>query len=207
MKKSDIKAYMINSLKASVAITIAMAMDKELRDTVSDKVINLALDKNKEIYKAPIVHPVAFMVRIAVRNTAEAIEMHTIYDLDECTSKQVRLTLEACLNIAAKGTKQSVADVLNITNDDGSVPTICNRIMLAYAHSVDAEDSPVRIILEKAMAYFQNIGESSAPSESDLEGLFANKRYVMEGGKLSLVTPFTANDVSPFDDNYQGPDY
>lgn len=207
MNKLAIKSYLTNSLKASIAISVSMIVDEDFRNAVSDKIIRLSIDKNKETYKAQVVSPVAFMTRLSVRNLADTVEMLTIYDLDECTSKSVRDTLGACLNIVALGTQQSVADVLNITKDDGSLPTICDRILLAFARYTEEEDSPVSVLLDKTLEYFKNIAVASIPSEVDTANLFNTTRYGIEDGKVILKQKFTDADVSPFDENYKGPDF
>lgn len=63
------------------------------------------------------------------------------------------------------------------------------------------------MFLGKVIEYFQNISEASMPSEVDTANLFNNTRYGIEGGKVILKQKFTDADVSPFDENYKGPDF
>ena len=50
------KQYLVSSVRASVALAASLATNEELQKEFSDYLINLTLEKNKELYKVQLYH-------------------------------------------------------------------------------------------------------------------------------------------------------
>lgn len=197
------KQHIVSSVRASVALAAAIVTNEELQKEFSDYLINLTLEKNKELYKGPIVSPVGFIVRTVARNIADVVELATIYDLEECSSPIQQQTLIGAINLTSTATGLSFNEILNIRYDDElqTLPTINNRIMLALDRSVDNSDSVVKQTIQAFMAKVSPIAEATDASEELQEALLAkSSRYKCgHSGQVILLTDFTSEEVSPFD--------
>lgn len=197
------KQYLVSSVRASVALAAAIVTNEQLQKEFSDHLINLTLEKNKELYKGPIVSPVGFIVRTVARNIADVVELATIYDLEECSSPLQQQTLIGAINLTSTVTGLSFNEILNIRYNDElqSLPTINNRIMLALDRSIDNSDSVVKQAIRAFMEKVTPIAEATDASEELQEALLAkSSRYKCgHSGQVILLTDFTSEEVSPFD--------
>lgn len=197
------KQYLVSSVRASVALAAAIMTNEELQKEFSDYLINLTLEKNKELYKGPIVSPVGFIVRTVARNIADVVELATIYDLEECSSPLQQQTLIGAINLTSTATGLSFNEILNIRYNDElqSLPTINNRIMLALDRSIDKSDSVVKQTIQAFMAKVSPIAEATDASEELQEALTSKSSRYKYGhsGVVLLLTDFTPEEVSPFD--------
>lgn len=197
------KQHIVSSVRASVALAAAIVTNEELQKEFSDYLINLTLEKNKELYKGPIVSPVGFIVRTVARNIADVVELATIYDLEECSSPIQQQTLIGAINLTSTATGLSFNEILNIRYDNEmkTLPTINNRIMLALDRSIDNSDSVVKQTIQAFMAKVSPIAEATDASEELQEALLAkSSRYKCgHSGQVILLTDFTSEEVSPFD--------
>ena len=204
--KSAIKSFISLSIRSTVALGVTFATDKEFRKSVSDKMINATLAANKEIYKTQIVNPHLFAIRLSVRNLANAVEMYTIYDLDEVTDPLIRTQLEMTLNLTSQATGLSIAEILNIKDEEGYTPILCTRIQMAFANQFEQEDSAVNKLFKACGEYYANIIKAGAPSEDQLENL-TNPRYEFSHTGLRLKHDYTDAEVSSFDDKCTYPEF
>lgn len=204
--KSAIKSFISLSIRSTVALGVTFATDKEFRKSVSDKMINATLAANKEIYKTQIVNPHLFAIRLSVRNLANAVEMYTIYDLDEVTDPLIRTQLEMTLNLTSQATGLSIAEILNIKDEEGYTPILCTRIQMAFANQFEQEDSAVNKLFKACGEYYANIMKAGAPSEDQLENL-TNPRYEFSHTGLRLKHDYTDAEVSSFDDKCTYPEF
>lgn len=197
------KQYLVSSVRASVALAAAIVTNEQLQKEFSDCVINLTLEKNKELYKGPIISPVGFIARTVARNIADVVELATIYDLEECSSPIQQQTLIGAINLTSTATGLSFNEILNIRYNDElqSLPTINNRILLALDRSIDKSDSVVKQTIQAFMAKVSHIAEATDASEEIQESLTAkSSRYKYDhNGVVLLLTDFTSEEVSPFD--------
>lgn len=203
--KPAIKSFISRSIRATVALGVTFATDEDFRKSVSDKVINATLDANKEIYKTQIVNPRLFAIRIVVRNLANIVEMYTIYDLDEVTDPLIRTQLEMTLNLTAQATGLSVAEILNLKDEEGYTPILCTRIQMAFANQFEQENSAVIKLFEACNEYCNNITEASSPSPEQMENLM-NPRYDFSYAGLRLKHDYTDAEVSSFDEKCNCPE-
>ena len=204
--KSAIKSFISLSIRSTVALGVTFATDKEFRKSVSDKMINATLAANKEIYKTQIVNPHLFAIRLSVRNLANIVEMYTIYDLDEVTDPLVRTQLEMSLNLTSKATGLSIAEILNLKDEEGCTPILCTRIQMAFENQFEQEDSAVNKLLKACGEYYANIVKAGAPSEDQLENL-VNTRFEQSHKGLRLKHDYTDAEVSSFDDKCTYPEF
>ena len=204
--KSAIKSFISLSIRSTVALGVTFATDKEFRKSVSDKMINATLAANKEIYKTQIVNPRLFAIRLSVRNLANIVEMYTIYDLDEVTDPLIRTQLEMTLNLTSQATGLSIAEILNIKDEEGYTPILCTRIQMAFANQFEQEDSAVNKLFKACGEYYANIMKAGAPSEEQLENLM-NPRYDFSYSGLRLKHDYTNAEVSSFDDKCTYPEF
>ena len=204
--KSAIKSFISLSIRSTVALGVTFATDKEFRKSVSDKIIAATLTTNKEIYKTQIVNPHLFAVRLAVRNFANVVEMYTIYDLDEVTDPFIRTQLEMTLNLTSQATGLSIAEILNLKDEEGYTPILCTRIQMAFANQFEQEDSAVNKLFKACGEYYANILKAGAPSEDQLENL-VNPRYDFSHSGLRLKHDYTDAEVSSFDDKCTYPEF
>lgn len=204
--KPTIKSFISRSIRATVALGVTFANDKEFRKSVSDKMINSTLAANKEIYKTQIVNPHLFAIRLSVRNLANIVEMYTIYDLDEVTDPLIRTQLEMTLNLTSQATGLSIAEILNLKDEEGYTPILCTRIQMAFANQFEQEDSAVNKLLKACGEYYANIMKAGAPSEDQLENL-VNPRYEFSHKGLRLKHDYTDVEVSSFDDKCTYPEF
>lgn len=197
------KQYLVSSVRASVALAAAIVTNEQLQKEFSDYLINLTLEKNKELYKGPIISPLGFVARAVARNIADVVELATIYDLEECSSPIQQQTLIGAINLTSTATGLSFNEILNIRYDNEmkTLPTINNRIMLALDRSVDKSDSVVKQTLQAFMSKVSTIAEATDASEELQEALLAkSSRYKCgHSGAVLLLTDFTPEEVSPFD--------
>lgn len=196
------KQHIVSSVRASVALAAAIVTNEQLQKEFSDHLINLTLEKNKELYKGPIVSPVGFIVRTVARNIADVVELATIYDLEECSSPLQQQTLIGAINLTSTATGLSFNEILNIRYNDElqSLPTINNRILLALDRSIDKSDSVVKQTIQAFMAKVSHIAEATDASEEIQESLTAkSSRYKYDHSVVLLLTDFTSEEVSPFD--------
>ena len=203
--KSAIKSFISLSIRSTVALGVTFATDKEFRKSVSDKMINATLAANKEIYKTQIVNPHLFAIRLSVRNLANLVEMYTVYDLDEVTDPLIRTQLEMSLNLTSQATGLSIAEILNLKDEEGYTPILCTRIQMAFANQFEQEDSAVNKLLKACGEYYANIMKAGAPSEDQLENLM-NPRYDFNHSGLRLKHDYTDADVSSFDEKFDCPE-
>lgn len=204
--KSAIKSFISLSIRSTVALGVTFATDKEFRKSVSDKMINSTLAANKEIYKTQIVNPYLFAIRLSVRNLANIVEMYTIYDLDEVTDPLIRTQLEMTLNLTSQATGLSIAEILNLKDEEGYTPILCTRIQMAFANQFEQEDSAVNKLFKACGEYYANILKAGAPSEDQLENLM-NPRYEFSRTGLRLKYDYTNAEVSSFDDKCTYPEF
>lgn len=204
--KSAIKSFISLSIRSTVALGVTFATDKEFRKSVSDKMINSTLAANKEIYKTQIVNPHLFAIRLSVRNLANIVEMYTVYDLDEVTDPLIRTQLEMTLNLTSQATGLSIAEILNLKDEEGYTPILCTRIQMAFANQFEQEDSAVNKLLKACGEYYANIMKAGAPSEDQLENL-TNPRYEFSHTGLRLKHDYTDAEVSSFDDKCIYPEF
>lgn len=197
------KQHIVSSVRASVALAAAIVTNEQLQKEFSDYLINLTLEKNKELYKGPIISPVGFIARTVARNIADVVELATIYDLEECSSPLQQQTLIGAINLTSTATGLSFNEILNIryNNELQSLPTINNRIMLALDRSIDNSDSVVKQAIRAFMSKVSTIAEATDASEELQEALTAkSSRYKCgHSGQVILLTDFTSEEVSPFD--------
>lgn len=204
--KSAIKSFISLSIRSTVALGVTFATDKEFRKSVSDKMINATLAANKEIYKTQIVNPHLFAIRLSVRNLTNIVEMYTIYDLDEVTDPLIRTQLEMTLNLTSQATGLSIAEILNLKDEEGYTPILCTRIQMAFANQFEQEDSAVNKLFKACGEYYANILKAGAPSEDQLENLM-NPRYEFSHTGLRLKHDYTDAEVSSFDDKCTYPEF
>lgn len=204
--KSAIKSFISLSIRSTVALGVTFATDKEFRKSVSDKMINSTLAANKEIYKTQIVNPHLFAIRLSVRNLANIVEMYTVYDLDEVTDPLIRTQLEMTLNLTSQATGLSIAEILNLKDEEGYTPILCTRIQMAFANQFEQEDSAVNKLFKACGEYYANIMKAGAPSEDQLENL-RNPRYEFSHTGLRLKHDYTDAEVSSFDDKCTYPEF
>lgn len=204
--KSAIKSFISLSIRSTVALGVTFATDKEFRKSVSDKMINSTLAANKEIYKTQIVNPHLFAIRLSVRNLANIVEMYTVYDLDEVTDPLIRTQLEMTLNLTSQATGLSIAEILNLKDEEGYTPILCTRIQMAFANQFEQEDSAVNKLFKACGEYYANIMKAGAPSEDQLENL-TNPRYEFSHTGLRLKHDYTDAEVSSFDDKCTYPEF
>lgn len=197
------KQYLVSSVRASVALAAAIMTNEELQKEFSDYLINLTLEKNKELYKGPIISPVGFIARTVARNIADVVELATIYDLEECSSPIQQQTLIGAINLTSTATGLSFNEILNIRYNDElqSLPTINNRILLALDRSISKSDSVVKQTIQAFIAKVSHIAEATDASEEIQESLTAKSSRYKYGhsGAVLLLTDFTPEEVSPFD--------
>ena len=203
--KSAIKSFISLSIRSTVALGVTFATDKEFRKSVSDKIIAATLTTNKEIYKTQIVNPHLFAIRLSVRNLANIVEMYTIYDLDEVTDPLIRTQLEMTLNLTSQATGLSIAEILNLKDEEGYTPILYTRIHMAFASQFEQEDSAVNKLFKACGEYYANIMKAGAPSEEQLENLM-NPRYDFSHSGLRLKHDYTDADVSSFDKKFDCPE-
>ena len=204
--KLAIKSFISLSIRSTVALGVTFATDKEFRKSVSDKMINSTLAANKEIYKTQIVNPHLFAIRLSVRNLANIVEMYTIYDLDEVTDPLIRTQLEMTLNLTSQATGLSIAEILNLKDEEGYTPILCTRIQMAFANQFEQEDSAVNKLFKACGEYYVNIVKAGAPSEDQLENL-VNPRFEHSRAGLRLKHDYTNAEVSSFDDKCTYPEF
>jgi len=203
--KPAIKSFISRSIRATVALGVTFATDENFRKSVSDKMINATLNANKEMYKTQIVNPQLFAVRVAVRNLANIVEMYTIYDLDEVTDPLIRTQLEMTLNLTAQATGLSIAEILNLKDEEGYTPILCTRIQMAFANQFEQEDSAVNKLFKACGEYYANIMEAGSPSAEQMENLM-NPRYDFSYSGLRLKHDYTDAEVSSFDEKCDCPE-
>lgn len=199
-----VKSFVSRSIRATVALGVSFATNEEFRKSVSDKMIQATLEANKDIYKTQIVNPQLFAIRLAVRNVANMIEMYTVYDLDEVSNPLIRSQLEMTLNLTAQATGLSVADILNLKDEQGYTPILCTRIQMAFANTFEQEDSAVSKLFKACGEYYANIMEAGSPSSEQLENLM-NPRFDFSHAGLRLKHDYTDAEVSSFDDQCDAP--
>ena len=197
------KQHLISSLRASVAFTASVVSNEQLQKEFSDYIINLTLEKNKELYKGPIVSPIGFVVRTVARQIADVVELATIYDLEECSTPIQQQTLIGAINLTSTATGLSFSEILNLRYQDGleSLPTINNRIMLALDRSIDSSDSVVKQAIRAFMAKVSPVMEATDASGAVEEAMQAKSNRYKYGhsGVVLLLEEFTPAEVSPFD--------
>ena len=112
-------------------------------------------------------------------------------------------TLIGAINLTSTATGLSFNEILNIRYDNEmkTLPTINNRIMLALDRSIDKSDSVVKQTLQAFMSKVSTIAEATDASEELQEALLAkSSRYKCgHSGQVILLTDFTPEEVSPFD--------
>ena len=197
------KQHLVSSVRASVALAATLVSNEQLQKEFSDYIINLSLEKNKELYKGPIVSPVGFVIRSVAKQLADMVEIATVYDLEECTNPINQQTLIGAINLTSTATGLSFNEILNIRydNETQSLPTINNRIMLALDRSIDKPDSVVKQVIGAFMAKVTPIAEAVDATESVAEAMQAkSSRYRFgHSGAVHLLTEFTSAEVSPYD--------
>ena len=201
------KESVITYAKASAAMAIVFATNKEARDQLSDYAIKISLEANKETFKRPIINPISFSIRQILRSLLETVELNTVYDIDEITSPTVRKTLLMSLNLTASMTNLSVSSILNIKDEEGYAVPISKRICIALADSLGQEESPSYQVYNDIIKYFVNIGEASQPSKEQLECLSGLNYEYQANGKVRQTTMYTDASVSQFDNAYKGPEF
>lgn len=194
--KPTTRAFISTTFRSTAAVLVGFATKPEVRETFAESIIKLGKLKNQEMVSRPAVDPQMLMIRMAIKNLSEMAELYTVYDLNECSSDYVRQSLETSLVVAAQIGGISVADILNTTKEDGTVPTIVTRIRIALSNSVDREDSPVNKLIQLGDQYVRNISEQTVPE--DMEKVFGqNEHYNLGLGGITLAKPYT-NDDLPF---------
>jgi len=204
--KPAIKSFISLSVRSTVALGVTFATDEDFRKSVSDKLINATLAANKEIYKTQIVNPQLFAIRLAVRNLSNIIEMYIVYDLDEVTDPLIRTQLEMTLNLTSQATGLSIAEILNLKDEEGYTPILCTRIQMAFANQFEQENSAVNKLFKACGEYYANILKAGSPSEDQIENLM-NPRYELSHSGLRLKHDYTDAEVSSFDDKCTYPEF
>lgn len=195
------KEYAIHSVRATAAFVVALCTNEQLQKEASDVLLNLTLEKNKEIYKGPIISPIGFIARQIAKQIADSVEIATVYDLEECTSPANQQALVGAINLTSTTTGMSFADILNITYDDGSLPTINNRILLALSRSTTNSDLAFKQLCSKIHAKVAPLMSAMDSTEQAEEAMTAkSSRYRFgQSGKVHLLNNFSDQEVSPHD--------
>ena len=203
--KQSIKTLISRHIRATVALGVTFATDEDFRNAVSNKIINSTLAANKEIYKTQIVNPHLFAIRLSVRNLANIVEMYTIYDLDEVTDPLIRTQLEMTLNLTSQATGLSIAEILNLKDEEGYTPILYTRIQMAFANQFEQENSAVNKLIKACKEYCTNIVEAGSLSAEQVEDLM-NPRYDFSYSGIRLKHDYTDADVSSFDEKCDCPE-
>lgn len=196
LNKPSVKTFISSSVRATTAAVVAFATKPEIRKSFADHLVELTNLKNAEMLSKPAVHPQAFMLRLAVKNASEMVELYTVYSLDECSSEYLRVALEKSLVIAAEIGGITVADILNTTGPEGLALPIVTRIRIALSNTIDNEDSPVKALLEAGSAYLNDISSRSSDS-SDMSALFGQDDHFSMGlGGVKQTKHYTNEELS-----------
>lgn len=201
------KESVINYAKASAAMAIVFATNKDIRDKFSDKIIAVSLETNKETFKRPIINPVSFSILRLLKSLHDLVELNTVYDMDEITSSDVRNNLIISLNLTSDMTGLSVASILNISDEEGFAIPISKRICIALANSLTEEGSPSYAVYNEVLKYFTNIGQACQPTEEQLSCLTGLNYEYQVNGKVKQTTMYTDASVSQIDESYKGPEF